>query len=94
MFRPYKWAIIRLLVEPKRRLYNKGLRGGRDLLLHYLVADKLAKEAAQEDERNIVYDRIPISTIATRIKEEGLKNGKHNGKGRRKERYADLFSQR
>jgi hypothetical protein len=34
----------------------------------------LAKEAAQDDEeRNIVYDRIPISTIATTIKEEGLK---------------------
>jgi hypothetical protein len=41
---------------------------------------------------NIVYDRIPISTIATRIKEEGLKNGKHNGKGQRKEPYADIFS--
>jgi hypothetical protein len=28
MFRPYKWAIIRLLVEPKGRLYNKGWGGG------------------------------------------------------------------
>ena len=38
------------------------------------VADTLAKEAAQDDEeRNIVYDRIPISTIATAVKEEGLK---------------------
>ena len=38
------------------------------------VVDTLAKEAAQDDEeRNIVYDRIPISTIATRVKEEGLK---------------------
>jgi hypothetical protein len=33
----------------------------------------LVKEAAQDDEdRNIVYDRIPIVTIGTRIKEEGL----------------------
>jgi len=38
------------------------------------VADTLAKEAAQEDENSdIVYDRIPISTIATRVKEEGFK---------------------
>ena len=38
------------------------------------MADTLAKEAAQDDEeRNIVYGRIPISTIATRINEEGLK---------------------
>ena len=38
------------------------------------LADTLAKEAAQDDEeRNIVYDRVPISTIATAINEEGLK---------------------
>jgi ribonuclease HI len=38
------------------------------------LADTLAKEAGQDDEeRNIIYDIIPISTIATRIKEEGLK---------------------
>jgi ribonuclease HI len=38
------------------------------------LADTLAKEAAQDDEeRNIVYHRIPISTISTRIKQEGLK---------------------
>jgi len=38
------------------------------------VADTLTKEAAQDDEEwNIVYDRIPISTIATRVKEEGFK---------------------
>jgi hypothetical protein len=38
------------------------------------LADTLAKEAAQDDEeRYIVYDRIPISTIATRIEDEGLK---------------------
>jgi len=36
--------------------------------------DTLTKEAAQDDENsNIVYDRIPISTIATRVKEGGLK---------------------
>jgi len=34
----------------------------------------LAKEAAQDDgNSSTVYDRIPISTIATRVKEEGLK---------------------
>ena len=38
------------------------------------VADTLAKEAAKDDgDRNIIYDRIPISTVANRIKEEGLK---------------------
>ena len=38
------------------------------------VADTIAKEAAQDDENtNIVYDRIPVSTITTRVKEEGLK---------------------
>ena len=59
------------------------------------VADTLAKEAAKDDEdRNIIYDRIPISTIANRIKEEGLKNGKQNGKGHRMERYVDLLFQR
>ena len=28
MFRPYKWAIIRLLVEPMGRLYTRSLGGG------------------------------------------------------------------
>ena len=38
------------------------------------VADTLAKAAAQDDEeRNIVHERIPISTIVTEVKEEGLK---------------------
>ena len=38
-----------------------------------MVADKLAKEAAQDvDEQNIVYDRIPITTVATEIKMQGL----------------------
>jgi hypothetical protein len=36
MFRPYKWAIIRLLVEPKGRLYNKGL-GGWDEISSYII---------------------------------------------------------
>jgi ribonuclease HI len=36
------------------------------------VADKKAKEAAQDaDEQNIVYDRIP-TTVATEIKMQGL----------------------
>jgi ribonuclease HI len=37
------------------------------------LADKLAKEAAEDDgEINIVYNRIPITTIATELKKEGL----------------------
>ena len=36
------------------------------------VADKVAKEAAQEaDERNTVYDRIPTTTVATELKKKG-----------------------
>jgi len=38
------------------------------------VADKLAKEAAQEaDDQNIVYARIPITSVATELKKEGIK---------------------
>jgi hypothetical protein len=38
------------------------------------VADTLAKEAAQDEEdRNYVYDRISVSTVASSVKEEGLK---------------------
>ena len=38
------------------------------------VADTLAKEAAQEvEDRNCVYDKIPVSTIASRVKKEGLR---------------------
>jgi ribonuclease HI len=37
------------------------------------MADTLAKEAAQdEDEHNIVYDRIPTTTAATELKKEGI----------------------
>jgi len=37
------------------------------------LADKLAKEAAEDDgELNIVYNRIPITTTATELKKEGL----------------------
>jgi len=38
-----------------------------------VLADKLAKEAAEDDgEINIVYNRIPITTISTELKKEGL----------------------
>jgi ribonuclease HI len=37
------------------------------------VADTLAKEAAQDEDRNYVYDRITVSTVASSAKEEGLK---------------------
>ena len=37
------------------------------------AADKLAKEAAQEDENlNFVFDRIPITSVATEINRKGL----------------------
>jgi len=36
-------------------------------------ADKLAKEAAEDDgELNMVYNSIPITTIATKLKKEWL----------------------
>jgi hypothetical protein len=35
MFRPCKWAIIRLLVEPMGRLYTKGL--GRGEISSYII---------------------------------------------------------
>jgi len=45
------------------------------------IADTLAKDAAQDEkDGTYAYDRIPISTVASRVKEEGLKNGKRNGK--------------
>ena len=45
------------------------------------IAYTLDKEVAQgEKDRTYVYDRITISTIASRVKEEGIKNGKRNGK--------------
>jgi len=37
------------------------------------VADKLAKAAAQHvDEQNIIYDRIPTTTVVTEIKMKEL----------------------
>jgi len=38
------------------------------------IADTLAKEAAQDEkDGTYVYKKIPISTVASRVKEEGLK---------------------
>ena len=36
MFRPYKWAIIRLLVEPMGRLYTRSLGRG-DEISYYII---------------------------------------------------------
>jgi len=37
------------------------------------VADKLAKEPAQEaDDQNIVYATIPTTSVATELKKEGI----------------------
>jgi len=46
------------------------------------LAEKLAKEAAEDDgELKIVYNRIPITTIATELKKEGaLKMAETMGK--------------
>jgi ribonuclease HI len=36
-------------------------------------ADKLAKEAAQdEDDQNIVFDRLPVTTVASDINTKGF----------------------
>jgi len=38
------------------------------------VADTLAKEAPQDEEdRNYVYDKIPVSTIASSVTKDGLR---------------------
>jgi hypothetical protein len=59
------------------------------------LADTLTKEAAEDDEeRNIVYDRIPISTIATSIKEEGLKKWQTQWERAEKGALCRSFSQR
>jgi ribonuclease HI len=59
------------------------------------LADTLAEEAAQDvEERNIVYDRTPISTIATRIEEEGLKKWKTQWERAEKGALCISFSQR
>jgi ribonuclease HI len=53
------------------------------------AADKLAKDAAQEDENiNIVFDRIPITSVASKNRK-----GLNNGTMRRKEQCADPSSQ-
>jgi hypothetical protein len=45
---------------------NTGIEGNE-------LADKLAKEAAEDDgELKVVYNRIPITTVATELKKEGL----------------------
>jgi len=50
------------------------------------LADKLAKEAAEDDgELNIVYHRIPITTIATKLKKEGLTKWKRQWENTDKE---------
>jgi hypothetical protein len=39
MFRPCKWAIIRLLVEPMGGLYTKGLGGGDEISSYIILWD-------------------------------------------------------
>ena len=35
-------------------------------------ADKLAKEAAKQDTENVIFKKIPLSTVATELKRNGL----------------------
>jgi chitinase len=57
------------------------------------VADKLTREAAQDvDEQNIVYDRIPTTTVATEIKMKGLVKWQTQWDSTEKEHCADRFS--
>jgi hypothetical protein len=43
------------------------------------AADTLAKEATEdEDDRNYVYERKPLSTIVASVKEEGLRKGQEH----------------
>ena len=53
---------------------HAGIKGNK-------ITDTLANEAAQDEKGGAyVNDRIPISTVSSRVKEEGLKNGRRNGK--------------
>jgi hypothetical protein len=56
------------------------------------LAYKLAKEAAEDDgERNIVYNRIPITTIATELKKEGITQWQRQWEGTDKEALCRPF---
>jgi hypothetical protein len=57
------------------------------------LTDKLAKQAAGDDERNLVYNRIPITTIATELKKEGPPSDRDNGKPPTNEHHTDPSSQ-
>ena len=57
------------------------------------AADKLAKQAAQEDENlNFIFDRILITSVASRINKKGLKQWHNNGTTQQKEPSAELSS--
>jgi ribonuclease HI len=56
------------------------------------MADKLAKEAAEGDELNIVHNRITTTTVATELKRKCLQRGRDNGNALTKERFGDCTS--
>ena len=60
------------------------------------VTDTLAKKGAQDEEnRNFVYDRIPVSTVASSVKKEGLRKWQAQcGKGSERSDLQILFSKR
>ena len=61
------------------------------------LADHLAKEVGEDEgELHTVYNRTPLTTVATNLREEGRKdsqNGRDNGKAPTKERSAGRSSQ-
>jgi len=58
------------------------------------AADKLAQEAARdENDQNIVYDRIPTTTVATEINKQGTIKWQGQWTTQRKELCADRSSQ-
>ena len=56
------------------------------------VADKLAKEAAQEaDDQNIVYARIPTTSVATELKKEEIIKWQRHSESTEKEAICRSF---
>jgi len=58
------------------------------------VAENLANDATQDDANmDMVFDRIPFTSVASEISRKGLEIGRCNGTTRRKEQYVDISSQ-
>ena len=58
------------------------------------AADKLTKEAAHDEkDQNIVYDRVPATTVATEINKQGLIKWQSQWNGTEKEALCRSFFQ-